>query len=75
MSVTTETLKTRVTTNLKNVEDLTRGDRCKFFNEDGLRAVASVRVTSDSVTVTFERGNVLRFDRQEGVFNLVEVAV
>ena len=62
-----------VTTTLTLVEDLREGDVCKFLNGDS--TVVTVARNSDSFTVYFKGGNELRFPRQQGVFNLVEVAV
>ena len=66
-------MNTTVTTTLKRVEDLKNGDLCKFLNGDS--TVITVARDSDSFTVIFKGGNELRFPRQQGVFNLVEVAV
>ncbi len=55
MSVTTARLKTQVTENVKRAEDLTAGDRFRFFCEDSFRTVASVTTTGDCVTVTTVR--------------------
>ena len=66
-------MNTSVTTTLTLVEDLREGDVCRFIGNDA--TVATLTRSSDRLTVTFESGVETSFWFEEGVFNLVEVAV